>query len=95
MAVKVNDADGAICLGDTSQKWERDGVVTAKGNDSRQSLALQRKPLLIGVGVRLPHKQIVVSLFNLLDSISIVVSDQSIESDQPTAKKRESSGLTK
>ena len=75
MTVEVNDADWPVCPGHTSEQGKCDRVVTAKGNDARQSLALQRKTFLIAIGVRSPHQQVVVSFLNLFDSISVVIAD--------------------
>jgi len=73
MAVKVDDGDRTVGLVHAAEQGQRDGVVSAKGNDTGQGLALGRRSDLLRVGGRLTHENAVVALFDLLDGIGVVV----------------------
>lgn len=72
--IKVDHGNRSINLVDASQQRKCDGVVATQSDNARRSLALDAGARLIGVRGRLPGQQCVVAPFNLLDSISVIVS---------------------
>lgn len=74
MTVKVDDSDWAVCLVDTAQQRQRNGVVTSKGNDTWKCLASPRDTGIAGAGIGLAHQQAVMALLDLLDGPGIVES---------------------
>jgi len=73
MAVEVNHADGTIRPINTSEERQRNCMVTTKRNDSWQCLSLQRRALLLCVGSWLATEKQIVALFDLLDSVRVIV----------------------
>ena len=78
VAVKVNHRDRPIGLVDAPQQRKCDGMVSSQSDHSRQSLARLGKTGFIRIGVWLAHEDAVVSLFDLLDCIRIVVAIPSV-----------------
>jgi hypothetical protein len=74
MTVEVDDSDWAVCLVDTAQQRQRNGMVTSKGNDTWKCLASPRDTGIAGAGIGLAHQQAVMALLDLLDSPGIVES---------------------
>lgn len=74
MAVEVDHADRTIRPVDTSEKRQSDCVVTTKRNDSWQCLSLQRRALLFCVGSWLATEEQIVALFDLFDSVCVIVA---------------------
>ena len=74
MRVEVDNADGAVRAGDAAEEWESDRVVAAEGDDSRERLALQRWALLIRIRGGGSSQDAIVALFDLLNSVGVVVS---------------------
>jgi len=73
MAVEVNYADRTIRPIDTSEERQSDCMVTAKRYDSRQCFSLQGRALLFCVGSWLATEKQIVALFDLLDSVRVIV----------------------
>jgi hypothetical protein len=73
MRVKVNDAHGAISTVDRPQQRQSDGMVTAKGDDTGQGLAILSRTLLLGVRHGLAGEDAVVTLLDLVEGIGVVV----------------------
>lgn len=73
MAIKVNHRHRPISLVDTSQQWQRNGMITTQRDNSRQGLAPARKPEPVRIGEWLAHQNTVVAFLNLLDCPGIVV----------------------
>lgn len=69
----MDDADGAVFTVDAAEQGQRDGVVTAEGNDTGKSLAPLGETLHVGIGGRLARQDAVVALLDLLDRPGIVV----------------------
>ena len=78
----MNHADGSISFVHRTEEGKRDGVVTAEGDDTRQGLLLERRAWSRGVGHGGPHKELVVTVLDLLNSIGIVVPDLFFKSVQ-------------
>lgn len=74
MTVEVDDSDRPVCLVDTAQQRQCNGVVTSKRNYTWKGLACPRGPSIVGTGVGLAHQQAVMALLDLLDGPGIVVS---------------------
>lgn len=74
MTVEVDDSDWPVCLVDTAQQRQCNGVVASKGNYTREGLACPRGPSIVGTAVGLAHQQAVMALLDLLDGPGIVVS---------------------
>lgn len=73
VAVKVDHRDGPVGTVDRSQQRQRDGVVATEGNHSRQGFALLRGAELVGIGGWVACEDIVVALFDLVQSPCVVV----------------------
>lgn len=73
MAVKMYDSNGTIGPVDTTQQRQCDSVITTQSDNAWQSLSGLRQSHPVGIGVRLAHKQTVVTFFNLLQGPFIVV----------------------
>lgn len=65
--VEVDHSDWAVSTVHGAQDGERDGVITAHCNNTRESLALLRESRLSGVGGGLAHEDTVVAFFDLVD----------------------------
>ena len=50
-------------------------MISTKRNDPRQSLAFQRRTLFLCVCSWLAAKEYVVAVFNLLDSVGIIITE--------------------
>jgi hypothetical protein len=74
MAVKVYNRHWTVGTVDRTQQGQRDGVVTAQGDDTGERLALLRKTSLVGIGLGISGQDVVMSFLNLLQSPSVVVS---------------------
>jgi len=75
MAVKVDDGDGAVFAVDGAEEGESDGVVTSKGDHTRECFAMLRRTGLVGVGVGSAAQEEVVALLDLLERVRIVVPE--------------------
>jgi hypothetical protein len=73
MRVKVNDAHRAISTVDRPQQRQSDGMITAKGDDTGQGLAVLSRALLLGIRPGLTGEDAVVSLLDLVKGIGVVV----------------------
>ncbi len=87
VAVEVNHRDLSISGIDRSEKWEYNGVITAKSNDARVMLPIGRdgneglpsERIITQWAGRNAMQQCLMALLNLIDSESIVVgSDRDI-----------------
>lgn len=78
VAVKVNNRDRAVSTVDGPQQGKGDGVVTAHSDDTGESLALDGRATLVGVGGRRTTENVEMALLNLGKSPSIVVTGQSL-----------------
>lgn len=74
MTIKMNHRHWPICLVNTPQQRQRDGMVTPHGDNPREGLAGLGETAFVGVGERLAHEEAVVALFDLLDCPGIVIS---------------------
>jgi hypothetical protein len=74
MAVKMNDSHRPICTVDGSEERKCNGVVTAEGDDSRQSLALQGWTDLVCICDRRPRQDTVMAFFDLLEGKLVIVA---------------------
>ena len=72
--VEVDDADGAVGFVDGAEEGQRDGVVAAEGDDAGEGLFVLRRAHLFCVGGRCSHEETVVTFFNLLDCIGVIVA---------------------
>ena len=74
MGVEVDDADGTVGLVDGAEEGERDGVVASEGYDAGECLfAFGGADLVCVCGGR-AGEEAVMTLFDLLDCVSIVVA---------------------
>ena len=77
--VEMYDADGTVGFVDGAQERERDGVVAAEGYDAGQGLFVLCRADLFCICGRCAHEEAVVTFFDLLDCIGIVVAgDKSV-----------------
>lgn len=74
MTIKMNHRHRPIRPVNTPQQRQRDGMVTAHGDNPREGLASLRETIFIGVGEGLAHEDAVVAFFDLLDCPGVVVS---------------------
>lgn len=74
MAVEVDDGDGAVCSVDGAEERQGDGVVTAEGDDSGESLSLLGRAGLVRCCLGRSGEDVVVALLNLLESPCVVVT---------------------
>lgn len=74
VAVKVDYADGPIGSIDTPQKWKSDGMITTKGDDSRQRPTLFRRAFSVRMSRWSAIENTVVALFDLLNRVGIVIA---------------------
>lgn len=74
MRVEVDDSDGTVGLVHAAQEREGDGVVSTHGDDTGESLALDRGACQVGVVGGFAHEDAVVALLDLLDGPLIVVA---------------------
>lgn len=70
----MNYADGSISSVHTPQKWKSNRMVSTEGDDSRQRLAVLRRAILLRIGGWGAIQNAVVTLFDLLDRVGIVIS---------------------
>ena len=73
VAVEVNHTDGPVGLVYGSEKREGDGVVTSESDEARERFAELRYTRFTGSGVGFAHQERVVPVFDLLESIRVVV----------------------
>lgn len=78
MTIEMDDRNRSISLVDTPQQGQGDGMIATHGDDAGESLARSRETVLISVGEGLPHEEIVVAMFDLLDGPVIVIPDHSL-----------------
>jgi hypothetical protein len=74
MTVKVDDGNGPIGTVDGPQQGEGDGVVTAQGNDSRQSLPLDGRTPLVGIRSRSAGENVEMALLDLMEGKGVVIT---------------------
>ena len=74
VGVEVYDADGTVGFVDGAQEGKRDGVVAAKGYDAREGLLVLCRADLFCVGGRCAHEEAVVTVFDLLNCVGVVVA---------------------
>ena len=80
MGVEMDHADGSIGFVDGSEKREGDRVVTTKGDDARKSLASFADADFVGSRVWFAHKELIMPVLNLLQSVRVVVTESVSES---------------
>ena len=71
--VEVDDADGAIRFVDTAEEGQGDGMVAAEGDDAGKRLARLADARRVGSCGRRASEEHVVAIFDLLESIGVVV----------------------
>lgn len=49
-------------------------MVATHGDDAGESLSRSRETVLISVGEGLPHEEVVVAMFNLLNSPAVIIA---------------------
>ena len=54
--IEVDHADRPVCFVDRAEEREGDGVITAKGDDTREGFALLRRANFLCVGHRFAHE---------------------------------------
>ena len=74
VGVEVDYADGTVGFVYGAQERERYGVVTTEGDDAREGLLLERRTNFVGVGHGGTHQEGIVTFFNLLNRVGVVVS---------------------
>src|SRR5690349_16949082 len=74
MTVKMNDTNRAVGSVHAAEERKRDRVVATKGDYSWKSFAMLRDPLFVRIGKRITHQQAVVTFFNLLEGIGIIIA---------------------
>ena len=74
VGVEVYDADGAVGFVDGAEEGQRDGVVAAEGYDAGEGLFVFGGAELFCVCGRGAHEEAVVTFFDLLDRVGIVVA---------------------
>lgn len=72
VGVEMDHSDGTVRAVHAAKQGQSDGVVTAHGDDTRQSLAVLAWAWLFRICSWLPHQDAVVAFFNLLDRPLIV-----------------------
>jgi hypothetical protein len=73
VAIKVDHGHWPVGTIDRAKQRECDGVITSKSNDTWQCLPLQSRTLLVSVGGRRSAKKVIVSVFDLLEGIRVIV----------------------
>lgn len=73
MRVEVDDADGAIRFVDAAEEGQGDGMVATEGDDAGKCLARLADARGVGSCGRRASEEYVVPIFDLLESIGIVV----------------------
>lgn len=74
MAVEVNHRHGAIGTVDGAQQRQGDGVVTAEGDDTGESAALDGRASLVSVSGRRAGQEVEMTLLDLLQRPGVVIS---------------------
>ena len=72
--VEVYDADGTVGFVDGAEEGERDGVVAAEGYDAGEGLFIFGWADLVCICGRGAHEEAVVTFFDLLDCVGIVIA---------------------
>lgn len=75
MTIEMNHRNRSIGLVNTPQQGQSNCMVTAHSDDAGEGLASSRETVLISVGEGLPHEEIVMAMFDLLNGPAVVVSD--------------------
>jgi hypothetical protein len=65
---------GSVCLVHGAQKRQSDSVVATESNDTRQCLSMLGRAGHVCICGRLAHQNAVVTLFNLFQSIFVVIT---------------------
>lgn len=73
MAVEMDNRHRTISTVDRSQERESDGVITAEGDHSGEGLSEQRRALLLGIRLGCSREDAIMALFDLVESIGVVV----------------------
>lgn len=68
MRIKVDDGYGTISTVDGAEEGKSNGVVSAKGDDSREGLPVFRGPELLGIGCGGAGEDRAVTFFYLVES---------------------------
>lgn len=74
MRVEVDDADGPVGAGDAAEERERDGVVAAECDNSREGLALEGRAFLVWIRGWGSAQNAVMAILDLLNGVGVVVS---------------------
>lgn len=74
MGVKVDDSDRSVGLVHATQKWQSDGVVASKRDDTRQCLTVLGDTCCLSISCWLSHEDAVVPMLDLFNGPSIVVA---------------------
>lgn len=72
--VEMYDADGTVGFVDGAQEGERDGVIPTEGYDAREGPFVLGRTLLFCICGRCTHEKAVVTFFDLLDCVGVVVA---------------------
>jgi len=72
--VEVNNRDRTVGAVHAAEQRQRDGVVTAQRDHTREGLAFLRGAWSRGIGGRLAHEDAVVAFLDLVDGVGIVVA---------------------
>ena len=74
VGVKMYDADGTVGFVDGAEEGKRDGVVATEGDDAGKGLFVLGRALLFCICGRCAHEETVVTFFDLLDCVGIIVA---------------------
>lgn len=74
VGVEVYNADGTVGFVDGAQEGKRDGVVATEGNDAREGFFVLGWADLFCICGGCAHEEAVVTFFDLLDCIGVVVA---------------------
>ena len=70
----MNDADGTVGFVYGAEQRERDCMVTAQSNDTGERFAFQCGANFVCIGLRASHEELVMTIFDLLDGVGIVIT---------------------
>jgi len=76
MAVEVDHGHRSIRAIDRAKQRERDGVVTAKSDQTRQGLSIESRSLLVSICRRLAREEVIMSMLDLLERVRVIISRQ-------------------
>ena len=74
----MNDADRTVGLVHGAEQGERDCMVTAQSNDTGKGFAFQCGANFVCIGLRASHEELVMTIFDLLDGVGIVITGEGI-----------------